>query len=227
MSEIELKRYTGLSPQRVGKDAKYTVTATGSIRLEYQESRRVRYLLTTDEHPELAGMVNRVKQAISGQDGGAFYINEFFDVLVPDGKGGPCFWAGTYDDLLEFEDAEINLKVSPEPGPEVRPGDLWLGPHVGIPYVLNAGATDIRYEKVNGRRRETVYLSDAPNDASRARALASRLGKHKGMSGGRIFINERFHFFAPVESNGDWEYRYLGELGEDQWFMPEDGFERE
>lgn len=225
----ELRRFTGLSPQRVSKDAKYTVTTAGSIRLEYQESRRVRFLLTTDGHPELAGMVNRVKQGLpdrEGREGGAFYINEFFDVLVPDGRGGACFWAGTYDRLLEFEDPDIGLRVSPEPDEDVVPGDDWRGPHVGIPYVLNAGATDIRFEKVHGRQRTTVLLSDF-HGAAKARELASRLGRHKGMSGGRIFINERCHFFAPVDSQGDWEYRYLGALDEDPWFPPEDGFERE
>ena len=86
----------------MSKDAKYTVTAAGSIRLEYQESRRVRIMLTTEEHEELAEMVNVVKRHVAGSEGGAFYVNEFYDVLVPDGEGGACFWAGTYDGLLGF-----------------------------------------------------------------------------------------------------------------------------
>lgn len=217
-------RYTGLSPQRVSKDAKYTVTAGGSIRLEFQESQRVRILLTTADHPDVTAMVNEVKRYVNfGVEGGQFYINEFGDVLVPDGKGGPCFWAGHYDGLLEFE--EGSLHVSPAAPDGLKPGEKWPGPHVGIPYVLNAGATDIRYEKVDGRRRETFYLSDF-KDTGAVRTLASRLGEHKGTSGGRFFINERGEFFAPVGVAGDWEYKYLGHLGTDVWFDPPEGFER-
>jgi hypothetical protein len=218
------RRYTGLSPQRVSKDAKYTVTAGGSIRLEFQESQRIRILLTTDEHSDLTEMVNEVKRVVNlGIEGGQFYINEFGDVLVPDGQGGPCFWAGHYDGLLEFE--EGSLHVSPIAPQGLQPGEKWQGPHVGIPYVLIAGATDIRYEKINGRRREAFYLSDF-HDVGPVRSLARRLGEHKGTSGGRFFINEHGEFFSPVGVAGDWEYLYLGHLDEDVWFNPPSGFER-
>ena len=103
-------------------------------------------------------MVNEVKNALSGRTGGAFYINEFKAVLVPDGEGGRCYYAGDYDEVLEFK--EDDLFVSPVAAPGLRPGDPWPGPRVGIKYVLCAGAGDIRYEMVDGRRRETVYLSD-------------------------------------------------------------------
>src|SRR4051812_40916111 len=94
---MTLTRYTGNSPMRVSKDAKYSVTANGEIRLEFRESDRVRYLLTTDEHPQLVQLVNAVKQQIFGQIGGAFYINEYQQVLVPDGQGGACYVAGRYE----------------------------------------------------------------------------------------------------------------------------------
>ncbi|WP_121257777.1 hypothetical protein [Nocardioides ferulae] len=224
MTADELRRYTGNSPLRVSKDAKYTVTVGGAIRLEYQESQRVRWMLTSDDHPDLAEMVNVVKEQVNdGRRGGAFYINEFKHVLVPDGKGGSCYWAGRYDDKpLVFE--EGSLTVTPAAPPDLTPGDLWPGPHVGIPYVLNAGATDIRYEKVDGRRRETVYLSDDVG-ASAARDIAGRLGKVKGTQGGRIFINEEYEIFAPVGVAGDWQYIYLGPLGESPWFLPPEEFE--
>src|SRR4051812_38092513 len=96
MTQSSLRRYTGLSPQRVNRDAKYSVTAGGAIRLEYRESLRVRYLLTTEDHPDLAELVNDIKVEWTGSRGGAFYINEFRYVLVPDGSGGPCFYAGQF-----------------------------------------------------------------------------------------------------------------------------------
>src|SRR3954453_4349660 len=104
-------RYTGNSPLRVSKDAKYTVTAGGQIRLEYQESARVRYLLTTDDHEELAEMVNKAKAQLNeGQQGGQFYVNEFRCVLVPDGEGGCCIFAGHYEkETLLFREGPLEV----------------------------------------------------------------------------------------------------------------------
>jgi hypothetical protein len=213
------ERYTGNSPMRVSKDAKYTVTTGGAIRLEYQESHRVRYLLTTDDHEALAVAVNDAKEELTGRKGGAFYINEFRSVLVPDGQGGRCFWVGNYEDTLVFR--EGSLEVSPSAPAGLRPGDRWPGPHVGIPYVLNAGATDLRYEKIDGRRRETVFLSDDVG-AAEARRTAEFVSSVKGTSGGRVFINEEWELFAPVGIAGDWDYLYIGRLSDEnlQWFAP-------
>jgi hypothetical protein len=219
---MTLTVYTGYSPMRVSRDAKYTVTATGAIRLEYQESRRVRVMLTTEDHPELVEMVNAIKNEINSREGGQFYINEFHHVLVPDGKGGSCYYAGFYDDVLEFREGD--LIVTPAAPDDLRPGDDWPGPHVGIPYVLNAGATDIRYEMVDGPRRTTVLLSDE-RGRDAAQSLAQRLGKIKGTSGGRFFVNEAGELFAPVGIAGDWTYLYLGDLGEDAWFPPPAGYD--
>ena len=58
---MTLERYRGYSPSRVNRDAKYTVTAGGDIRLEYQESRRVRVMLTTSEHADLVDAITSGK----------------------------------------------------------------------------------------------------------------------------------------------------------------------
>lgn len=218
-----LMRYTGLSPMRVARDAKYSVTVGGEIRLVYRSSDRERYLLTTKAHPTLAHMVNYAKLNLIGAEGGAFYINEYRDVLVPDGEGGPCIWAGNYEGTLEFSYEE--LRLSPVADPGLAPGDEWKGPHVGIPYILEPGGSDIRYEKGDARRRERVWLSDYCESRD-ARALAQRLAKHKGTAGGRIFINERAEFFTHIGPATDSTYVYLGGIDEDVWFPPPSGFPR-
>jgi hypothetical protein len=213
---LTLTPYTGYSPMNVAKDAKYRVTANGEIRLEFRESARVRYLLTTDKHPRLVEMVNAVKLELTGQPGGAFYLNEFQHVLVPDGRGGSCFWSGSYDGTLEFHNG--SQVVSPNAPVDLRPGDRWPGPHVGIKYVLAADTNDVRYEKVDGRRAETFFLSDdvGPSAASR---LARRIATVKGSSGGGFYINERQELFAPVGTvAAGYTYLYIGHLGEDRWF---------
>lgn len=220
---MTLKPYTGNTRTNVSKDAKYSVTATGEIRLEYRVGARTKYLLTTSRHPELVDMVNAAKLDLAGVPGGAFYINEFKDVLIPDGQGG-TYWVGTYDDVLEFEFDEGSV-ISPAAPKSLHPGEVWTGPHVGIPYVLSAGGQDVRYEWREGRRITEVRLSDEAGHVA-ARATAQRIAKIKGSSGGRFYINECGEMFAPVTENQYTDFLYIGHIGESAWFDPPDGFPR-
>lgn len=220
---MTLKPYTGNNRTNVSKDAKYSVTALGEIRLEYRVGTRTKYLLTTSRHPDLVDLVNAAKLEIAGSPGGAFYINEFKDVLVPDGQGG-TYWVESYDGVLEFEFDEGEV-ISPAAPKGLQPGDIWAGPHVGIPYVLSAGGHDVKYERQDGRRRDEVRLSDEVGDA-RARATALRISRIKGSSGGGFYINECGELFAPVASNQYRDFLYAGHIGESAWFDPPDGFPR-
>ncbi len=221
---MTLRRYTGLSPMNVSKDAKYSVTADGQIRLVYRASAREKWLLSTDAHSPLVDMVNAVKMALNGVPGGAFYINEYRDVLVPDGAGGNCYWAGNYEGLLEFT-FEDDIVISPKAPRGLRPGDVWPGPHVGIVYVLRAGGQDIKYELKDGRRREEMRLSEVAG-AAPAQRLARRIGAIKGTDGGRFYINEVGELFAPVSTVDEPNFLYLGHLDDDGWFPAPDGFDR-
>ncbi len=220
-----LRKYTGLAPSNVSSDASYSVVGPESapeIRLKFRISNRERALLTTDGHPDLVDMVNAVKKAISaGTPGGRFYINEFRDVLVPDGQGG-AYWAGKYRYSLEFDfDGTI---IGPEAPDGLEPGDTWTGPHVGVRYTLAAGARDIRYKIKEGRIERTEMLSDSVGPEAAAE-LAARLGRVRGSSGGRFYINEAAHFFSP-DPEGGADFIYLGCLTEDdQWFFPPEEFE--
>jgi hypothetical protein len=202
---------------RVGKDTKYSVTASGDVKLEYQESARVRWLLATGDHPELVRMVNAVKTRVNGRDGGAFYINEYQAVLVPDGEGGRCYFAGEYGKALEFRDGD--LFVSPIAPVGLMPGDPWPGPRVGIKYTLSARADDIRFELVDGRRIEQVYLSDHCGASASART-ARLIADVKGSGGGAFLVNECREIFAPVNSGGVYRYLYIGSLEGYSWFNP-------
>jgi hypothetical protein len=202
-------------PSNVSRDAKYSVVHGPDemrVRLEFQIDRRVRALLTTDAHPELVEKVNKVKTAHGGAPGGAFYINEFFHVVVPT-VDGSYYYGGTYDAPLEF-DYEGQI-VSPIAPPGLAVGDEWTGPHVGVAYVLTASSDDIYYRRTDGNLVRKYHLSDEVG-AEAANALAKRLAVVKGTNGGRIYINECGEFFAPVQSAG--AFLYLGHLGEDAWF---------
>lgn len=220
---MNFKPYSGHAPSNVAKDAKYTVSALGEVRLTYRVNMREKELLTTSKHPALVEMVNVIKQGINGVPGGVFYINEFGDVLVPGHEAGICYWAGHYDRTLKFTYGDAYL--SPEAPPGLRPGDKWPGPHPGVRYILKAGGGDIRYERKNGNRRTEHYLSDEVGERA-ATATAARIKTIKGSDGGRFYINERCEFFAPVASNDYEHFVYLGHLEDSAWFDPPEGYER-
>ena len=142
--------YPGYSPSNVAKDAKYSVKREDGgwiVHLTYHLDRSTRELLTTDAHPKLVAMVNRVKREITGQEGGAFYINEHCHVLVPDPQG--ALFAGEYAKELRFDFEGGTL--GPRPPAGLQPGDEWKGPHVGIKYTLAATNDDIYYDHDGGK----------------------------------------------------------------------------
>jgi len=220
---MRLELYTGHTPSNVAKDAKYTVTAEGDVRLTYRVNTREKELLTTSKHPKLVKMVNAIKQELNGVPGGVFYINEFGDVLVPGQLAGTCYWAGHYASTLKFTFGDGYL--SPEAPAGLRPADKWPGPHPGVRYVLTAGARDIRYHRKDGNRVTEIYLSDEVGESA-AKATAGRIGAIKGPSGGRFYINERCELFAPVASNDYEHFLYIGHLEDSAWFDPPEGYER-
>ncbi len=212
--------YPGLNPANVSREAKYSVIRTQqnemAVRLIYRLSSSEKELLTTTSHSNLVEMVNSVKMEINGQIGGVFYINEYGHVLVPAYRGEPCYFAGTYNEVLEF-DLEGDL-ISAKAPKSLSPGGTWYGPHVGIPYTLKAGARDISYKKKVTPTRVKEFLLSEYVGSIKAEALARRLGEHKGSSGGAIYINEAQEFFAPVQTGEDWTYTYLGGIDYDSWF---------
>ena len=222
---MTLRRYTGLTPSNVNKDAKYSVVSGpggDEVRLVYRVNSRELFLLTTSHHPTLVDHVNEVKVAINGVPRGAFYINEFGDVLVPDGEGG-AYWAGNYDRTLEF--TYEGRSIGPQAPDGLSPGDVWPGPHVGVRYVLAAGGQDIRYELRSGNRILRVFLSDEVG-ADGARQTARRLAQIMGAAGGRFYINECGELFSPGRGDDGTSAIYLGNIDEDPWFSPPDDFPR-
>jgi hypothetical protein len=220
---MSLELYRGHFPSNVSRDAKYTVTADGEVRLIYRVDSRTKELLTTGKHPKLVKMVNAIKQEVNGTPGGAFYINEFGDVLVPGKVRGTCHWAGHFDGKLEFDFG--GSVISSQAPPDLTPGDRWLGPHPGVRYVLSAGGNDIRYRVREGNRETEFKLSDEVGEEA-AKSTASRIAAGKTASGGRFYINERCELFGPVASNDYEHFVYFGHLEDSPWFDPPAGYDR-
>jgi hypothetical protein len=218
------REHTGNCPKNVSRDAKYAVRSGPSgpvVGLVYRTANGEQWHPTTEDHPELVEMVNAVKLAVAGTPNGPFYINEYGQVIVPTGPDARYYVAGEYEESVEFE-FEGNIlsgRGVDLTGRAFEPGDEWTGPHPGIPYVLEAGGADIRYES-EPREHVTkkVKLSSFVG-APAAREIAQRIHAVKGWQGGRFYVNEWREIFAPVGRPGGLTYIYVGHLEiDDPWF---------
>jgi hypothetical protein len=219
----EFPVFKGNCPNNVNKDAKYTVRSgpTGPIvSITYNTRDGEKWYASTELHPELVAMVNAVKSAHGGGLNGSFYINEYQQVIVPVVGNDEYYLAGTYSKRLRFEfEGKI---LSGEPidwqGNPLSPGDAWVGPHPGVPYVLKAGGTDIEYRFSPRPNVEKVVKLSKVIDPAKALSMAAKIREHKGYSGGRFYVNEFRSIFAPIKEGYEWQYIYAGELDLDKWF---------
>ena len=165
-------------------------------------------------------MVNVVKIETTGNPGGAFYINEYKQVIVPASDGsGKYYLAGEYSIPLEFifEGNIISGNALDYNGQSLSPGDVWAGPHAGIPYVLSAAKKDVTYEE------------EVRPNVTRKHELSQHIGKDQAFtvvrpllankpSGGRIYVNEYCQVFAPCEGTNGFNYIFMGSISLAHWF---------
>jgi hypothetical protein len=209
--------YGGNVPMVFNRDAKYSVAYNNSaakwgIRLIFNEGRWRTAELFAFDHSELVEAVNRKKVQLCNRKGGAFYYNEYGHILVPAVGSSPEYATKTTARLAFTYGGK---RITPEPPPALKPGDEWTGPHPGIPYKLEAG--DISYWKTLERISWRKVTLSAAVGSRPAAELARRLIAVKGHAG-KIYLNERRHFFAPQLHKGDWRFVYLGPLGDSSWF---------
>ena len=222
-------RFQGNCTSNVSKDAKYHVKLKGDphISIPYEAKEGERWMLSTKEHPELVEMVCRVRAELGEDPGGAFYLNEYKQVIVPDRRERIYYLAGVYSEPLRFlfDDGTRTVTISGEAmdldgNPIPRLG-VWNGLHHGIRYVLAAGAHDIYYRYSPRRDVErTVKLSTSVGPDA-AELIASRVREIKGFQGGRFYINEWRELFAPRGEDDLTAYYYVGHLEVDAPWFPQ------
>ena len=220
--------FAGNCPKNVSRDAKYSVRYGPEgpvVGLLYRNANGEQWHPTSEDHPDLVAMVNAVKLFAGGTQNGPFYINEHAQVIVPAGPGAHYYLAGEYGGLVEFE-FEGNIlsgRGVDLDGTPFEPGDLWTGPHPGIPYVLKAGGEDVYYESIprpQVTKRELLSAYVGPDDA---KAFARRVQGVKGLQGGRFYINEWREIFAPLNDSAGLRYVYVGHLELDEPWFPKIG----
>lgn len=212
--------FPGNCPHNVARDAKYGVDIDGRVGLTYRSADDERWHLTTKAHPELAEMVNDVKRTQGRGSGGPFYVNEYKQVIVPVGDEVQYYFAGTYDEPLEFEfdGKTISGKALDLNGKPLRPGDTWEGPHAGIPYVLTAAGDDIYYRTFPRPDVERRVKLSVQRGRSAAGQIARLLSAFKGAGGGRFYVNEFCSVFSPINRADGLQYLYIGQIDLDSWF---------
>lgn len=233
--------YRGLWPQNVSKLAKYALRfldGTWKITVLYEAGEGLRYLAVSGGGEDLIQRINALKTAVREQPGGAFYVNEYRHVLVPvadssgSGFGSHYYCAGRLEADFEFEFEGLPLTTKPlrPDGSSLAPGDRWVGPRPGIPYVLAAGGGDIYYESpaltdsdppsVRPSMTRRVQLSKLLGDKSAVLRSARLVANVRGTQGGRFYVNEHGAMFTPVgagDGNG-LDYVYCGQIERATWF---------
>jgi hypothetical protein len=140
---------------------------------------------------------------------------------VPVGGEATYYLAGAYDMPLRFhfEDKILSGEGIDLDGRPLDPGDIWTGPHPGIPYRLKAGGRDVYYRSYPRPNVEKHVLLSKAVGSDAAAAFSTRVQPAKGWGGGRFYINEWREIFAPVTGREGLEYRYVGHLEDDDpWF---------
>ncbi len=234
--------YRGVWPQNVSRLAKYAVRSIDGewkITVLYEAEEGLRYLAVQNDDKELADRINNVKIAFSDQPGGAFYINEYRHILVPvsiaskaAGSGSHYYFAGRlrHDLVFEFEGKSLSSKPIDWDGNKINPGDSWVGPRPGIPYVLAAGGTDIYFKspaltkdeppQVRPCMMRKVHLSGVLKDKAAVGRAVRPVANIRGHKGGRFYVNENGAMFSPKQDDdgNGLDYIYCGQIDPSNWF---------
>jgi len=182
----------------------------------------IRSYPTNREHPQLVEMVNKVKLASEGREGGPFYVNEWHQVIVPVGDPVKYYYAGEYPNpiVLALDGVEFSGRPHDDAGNLLKPGDPWVGrPRPGLGYVLMAGGADVRYTIQLSPGREKVIRLSKEVGEERARQTARKISLIKGNTGGAFYVNEYRAIFGPQQAEDGYRYVFIGVLSDpDAWF---------
>lgn len=172
---------------------------------------------------QMARLVLEAKQKSSGVAGGAFLINEWGQVIVPDAnEWRRRYYVGRLEgDWYLMDPLVPNRLFSLKPKPALQPGQRWDLPYVGIPYRLS------KFNKiyfVNRLPGEDRIVHPKVQDERLVSALR-RIRKWGPMS---FVVNPFGAVIAkrPVRGIEDeelWEPVYVGQVDLTMWFEFQEG----
>ena len=161
----------------------------------------------------LVEAVNNIADKHTGQPGGAFYVNEFKQVIKPVGDSQVTdIYVGEYPDL-SFKFDCLGEIIDNSDVSSLSVGDDWPHQKVGIRYHYSAHREQIFYrlEQGNVIRRIPIPVP---------KSLEMGLWEVKDRSGGQFYINEHGHGFAPRFKDPTSPDVYIGsiDLEAGDWF---------
>ena len=168
---------------------------------------------------ELVKAVNKVKVRISGEEGGAFVINEFGQVIVPSIWGnGERFLVGEVEGVLLFEDPYGgDIDLSDDAG--LQSGELWEKPYIGVKYNLRGDSNICYYDN---------RLGSTEFPPEQDRELIRKLRKVRRNGPAAFIVNQYGLVLTKIpegeyrEDDDKWVPVYVGRINYNLWFRKEE-----
>jgi hypothetical protein len=166
---------------------------------------------------QLVTGVNAGKGMLGARPGGAFLVNEHGQVLVPADDGwdrrvvivGEC--SGPFVFKNPFKPGEVFDQADHA---DLRPGDAWERPYVGIPHNLSGG-DELYFQAEDERGRWVMH----PPSQDQALVRALRLVRPYGPV--RFLVGVGGLVLTKVEVRSRWQPRYVGRVDLKKWFAKE------
>ena len=170
----------------------------------------------------LAAAVVEAKQSMGGNQGGAFLVNEFGQILVPASDGGERrVLAGELAGSLRYEDpfADRTFTLGDDAG--LSPGDAWLFPYVGIPFNLS-GRSKVYFWREDEERGHAEYpRREDPNLVKSLRSIRRSGALRFIVNPERVVLTKRPPQGEWGGPNETWKPVYVGRLNLQAWFDKE------
>jgi len=169
----------------------------------------------------LTRTICQIQREVNGQEGGSFIINEWGQVIIP----SAVEWRQRY--LVGTLTGEWHLltpegkRVSLGDDSELRCGDPWRLPYVGVPYNLSK-FDRIYFQDATLEGERIIHLESEDHDLIRALRRIRRWGPVRFIVNPfGLVLTKKWRW--KVFSKGVWEPVYVGRIDFSRWFPREGG----
>ena len=161
---------------------------------------------------ELVSHINSVKYSHTYNNGGAFSINEFGQVIVPVSYTSRML-VGEIEGKILFEDSLNSGIMDLENTDSLSPGDIWNRPYLGTVYNYNPSEGVLYREKKGAPAEHPLYQDHALN---------ANLNLVRGYEYCRFIVNPWGIVLVKKEvAWKQWEKVYVGMINPELWFEKE------
>jgi hypothetical protein len=160
---------------------------------------------------ELANAINSIKVKQTFQERGSFVINEFGHVIVPFVNTNMKFCVGKIEGPLVFHNPFDSGYFSLNDDEQLKTGDLWDKPYIGIPYICSPDYGIYYYR--DGDKSEKI--KPIKQDLELMRKIQSIRGRETV----RFIVNP--HGIALIKEEtewNNWKPKYIGRINYEKWF---------